>query len=295
MGDLAPEILTFTIADATEIFEELKHIQVQLDADPLAYGPKRLNGKVAECRKALHRVERLFIRVSQKLHSVSRGHRRAELDIELAKKQLLAEDPHVRAGRSVADRDAEASMKLLEEIKALDELDLTRISLEQTMAVVKAKRADLKSTVSMLKDQMRLCQEEIGLGAQWGSKKIKAPDFKPVDATADLGDLEDMLGVLEGEIPLPELCSPPEEEPEEILDESSEDPAEESGAVPEMEKAPSAEVVLPDMVPADLVESFLDVPKNGAVGSSAQVSASGKISDALLDVDSILDSFEEID
>ena len=49
------------------------------------------------------------------------------------------------------------------------------------------------------------------------------------------------------------------------------------------------------MVPADLVESFLDVPKNGAVGSSAQVSASGKISDALLDVDSILDSFEEID
>jgi hypothetical protein len=350
MTTAASDFLTFTVEDAEEVFGELKELHVDLDADPLAYGPKRLNNKMAECRGVMHRVERIFLRVSKKLHGVTRAKRRAELDIELAKMQLLAEDPHVRAGRSVADRDAEASMKLRDEILAFDEL--TEISLAQTMAVVKAKRADLKSTVSMLKDQIRLCNEEIGLGAQWGSKKVSAPDFKPVDATAELADIDGMLGDMEGEIPLRVLGSDDEdaegaevevpvpvededavedladviatvggltEEPEPVapvvvqpvpeaptppveptVEEAPKDapvePEDESGGLVEPEEAPSAAEALPDNTPADLAESFLDaMPEDAVSDPSFKDPLTGKTADDLLDVDSILDSFEDID
>ena len=50
------------------------------------------------------------------------------------------------------------------------------------MAVIKSRRTDLKDVQGRLRDQLRLCQEETGLGAKWGSR---APIGKAVpDASA---------------------------------------------------------------------------------------------------------------
>ena len=46
------------------IFNDLSVMEVHLDANPLSYGPARLNCKVAEARGMLTDCESIFLRVS---------------------------------------------------------------------------------------------------------------------------------------------------------------------------------------------------------------------------------------
>ena len=44
-----------------KIYERLAIMQVELDPDPLAFGPKRLHAKVAETRSMLPVTERMYL------------------------------------------------------------------------------------------------------------------------------------------------------------------------------------------------------------------------------------------
>jgi len=156
----------------TNIFNQLIDMEVELDDNPLIYGPKRLNQKIAEVRQYQAECEALFLKVSLWVQKYKSANRAAQLNLELGKKHLLANDPEVRAGRNVADRDAIASMKLRSEVEQVSECESALSDLEAIIVVVKSKRSDLKDTQSRLKDQIRLCQEEISLGARWGNKKF---------------------------------------------------------------------------------------------------------------------------
>ena len=57
------------------IYGELAAMQVDLDADPLELGPKRLNEKIAHGRAMLSKCERIFLSISQDLHRYKRQHR----------------------------------------------------------------------------------------------------------------------------------------------------------------------------------------------------------------------------
>jgi hypothetical protein len=160
------------------VFSELSEMEIRLDSDPLVYGPKRLNGKIAESRKMLARCERLFLDVSQKLSHARRSLRKETLAFDMKKKHLLSNEPMVRAERSVSDRDAAASMLLKAEITEVHRLEVTVADLEDLMDVIKAKRTDLKDTQGRLRDQIRLCQEEIGLGNKWGSRVPQAREVE---------------------------------------------------------------------------------------------------------------------
>ena len=98
-----------------KIYERLASMQVDLDPDPLAFGPKRLNSKVAEARSMLSITERMYLEIAHMLHGFKREHRKCEAILALNKTDLLANDPEVRAGRNVTDRDAMASTKLRDE------------------------------------------------------------------------------------------------------------------------------------------------------------------------------------
>ena len=194
--------VVFGQAEADCIFEELKVLQIELDDDPLAHGPKRLNQKVSDVRRMLARCERLFLDVSQKLHRCKRLLKAETLRLDLGKKNLLANDPHTRAGRSIADREAIMSGKLGLEIQTVHELEMTEQDLTSVLLVIRAKRTDLRDAEGRLRDQIRICQEEIGLGARWGSKIPKGSDMVLPDVAtpADLGALNDLLAGVEGEI-----------------------------------------------------------------------------------------------
>jgi hypothetical protein len=63
-------------------------------------------------------------------------------------------------------------MKLKDEVEEVSEAESVLEDLESMIAVIRSKKSDLKDVQSRLKDQIRLCQEEISLGSRWGNKKF---------------------------------------------------------------------------------------------------------------------------
>lgn len=163
--------LTLTDEDISGVYAELAQLAIELDEDPLLYGPKRLNNKIAQTRKMLTRCEQIFLELSRRLHGCQREHRKHIALLEMAKQDLLANDPEVRAGRNIADRDAIAGIKLRPQIEQVHKLETATTDLETVLVVVKAKRIDIKDLQNRLKDQIKVCQDEIGLGGRWGSAK----------------------------------------------------------------------------------------------------------------------------
>lgn len=173
-------------------YTDLATMQMELDADPLELGPKRLNQKISECRGFLTRCERIFLALSQDLHRYKKSLRAAKADLHLAKMDLFANDPEVRMGRNVADREAIASNRLRAQAEEIDRLTACVEDLSAVVVVVKAKRADLKDAQGRLKDQLKVCQEEISLGGRWGRsfpnvRKLHESALDP--AQAEVNDL----------------------------------------------------------------------------------------------------------
>jgi len=271
--------LLFEPEEADVIFDELGALRVELDDDPLSFGPKRLNRKVSEVRRNLDRCEKLFLDVSQRMYATKRALRVISTEIDLAKKNLYANDPDTRAGKSVADREAIAAGKLLPSIHRMNHLQTSTLDLEAVLVVIKSKKGDLKDTESRLKDQMRLCQEEIGLNQAWGSRvdpleSAKAlasmqpvpQDSAEISAIIDMVDSEVHLAQLSGEWVEPEPHTPADllrglaqRDPQEIHAFAMQKSKEIQGEVPVQSKGPilSAEEALPGTVSSAQADSFL--------------------------------------
>jgi hypothetical protein len=157
-------------SDIERIYTQLGDMDVVLDSDPIEFGPSRLNNKTAQVRKYLSDTEKVFMEVSQNLHKYKRDLLMAETEYQLAQTQLMVDDPHVRAGRSQQEREAIASTKLVSVQTRINDFRLAVHDLDDLLKVIKAKRTDLKDIQGRLKDQLKLCQEQINLGPRWGSK-----------------------------------------------------------------------------------------------------------------------------
>jgi hypothetical protein len=153
-----------------KFFDDLEGMNVDLDDDPLEYGPRRIIQKIAETRAYLTRCEQYSLQISRALQLSKKEHRASQLDFDLQMQHLLANDPEVRAGRNVADRNAIATVKLNDLKEKISGAEVLIQDLDLMMTSLKSKRVDLKDIQNRLKDQMRLCQEEIGLGGKWGSR-----------------------------------------------------------------------------------------------------------------------------
>lgn len=159
------------------VYERLSQMRVDLDQDPLAYGPKRLNEKTAQVRAFLAKSEKIFTQIAGDLALLKRELRKNQAMQKLQYDDLLANDDEVRRGQSQAVRDAIIGTKLRPLLEEIGTLEGSIAELEAVLVVVKAKRADLRDTRSALKDQLKLCQEELSLGSAWGRKK--APPLEP--------------------------------------------------------------------------------------------------------------------
>jgi hypothetical protein len=204
-------------------YQELAGMQVELDADPLALGPKRINAKTAACRALLSRTERIFLEISQDLYWYKREHRMALADFELAVQELMSNDPEVRAGRNITDREAIAHTKLRADRERISVLQFACEDLDAVLSVVKVKRNDLKDIASRLRDQLKICQEEIGLGARWGLKK-RLP--RAEEAAQSSRSTDGVVALMD------EILAKSDDEDEEASDEDDEDvlPAEIEGS-----------------------------------------------------------------
>jgi len=184
----------------TKFYQDLASMQMDLDSDPLELGPKRLNAKTSECRGYLSRTERMFLEVSQDLHWYKREHRRSEAMFELSVQDLMTNNPEVRSGPSYSDRLAIAHTKLRVERERISALLFAVEDLEAVITVIRTKRNDLKDIASRLRDQLKICQEEIGLGGRWGNtRRVPGPSSGHVAGTPDEVDslLDNALSEIE--------------------------------------------------------------------------------------------------
>lgn len=199
MKDLskAPEVSPERIQG---FYDDLSEMNMSLDPDPLELGPKRLNAKISECRTYLTKTESLFLEISQDLHWYKREHRRSQAAFDLSVQDLMSNDPETRSGRNITDRQAIANTKLRPERERISELLFAVEDLEAVLVLVRTKRADLKDIASRLRDQLKICQEEIGLGGRWGGRKSvfqRNSNGEESASSADLGDVGELLdGVL---------------------------------------------------------------------------------------------------
>jgi hypothetical protein len=261
MTDHLPEIEEGVV---NAIFIELEKINVELDEDPLEFGPKRLNNKVAETRKHLARCESLFVRVSHWLQLYKRAHRAGQLEFELATQDLLANDPEVRSGRNVKDRDALATVKLRDRRVDLDKLQIIIMDLEALMTVIKSKRTDLRDSQYRLQEQQKLCREEIGLGARWGSRADgNVLSSAPAVDSDMMRDLQSLMNQTTQAAEL-DLSTVVEEAPQPVAALKIEEPVPAKVQVPEAAKEPEKpaetpfEEVFKGNSSQDDIDSFLD-------------------------------------
>lgn len=154
------------------IYTKLSEMDVQLDADPIEFGPSRLNYKVSEVRGFLSATEKIFMEVSHNQQKLKRSLLVKQTEYSLEQTQLIANDPHVRSGRSQKEREALAATRLVHIQSKINDFSLSVHDLEDLIVVIKAKRSDLKDIQGRLRDQLKLCQEQIALGQRWGSKSF---------------------------------------------------------------------------------------------------------------------------
>tara|TARA_B100000963_G_scaffold115571_1_gene100651 strand:- start:1035 stop:1868 length:834 start_codon:yes stop_codon:yes gene_type:complete len=172
---------------AMDIYEKLGNMEVDLDPDPLEYGPLRLNGKIARCRQYQQACQKHEIQLSQLSARLSSLLRQAEADYELQKGSLLMNDVTVRSGRSLPEREAFADRKLLKERRLIGDVKHAQESVTMLLRVTKAKKADLKDCSARIRDQYKIIQEAIACeGARWRNKKQPKVDLKPNEASSSV-------------------------------------------------------------------------------------------------------------
>ena len=193
------------------IYSRLGAMDVSLDPNPIEYGPARLNEKTSEVRGYLSSTESIFMEVSHNLHKYKRDLLALESAKAIGITRLMAEDPHVRTGRSQGEREALASLRLEDENREIDKLKIAVAELDEVMKVIKAKRSDLKDLQGRLRDQLKLCQEQISLGQRWGSKATPRKESVLITSNPEVRDNLDEIF----EEALSQARAPEEESPEE--------------------------------------------------------------------------------
>lgn len=182
-----------------DIFASLTGMDLQLDPNPIEFGPQALNEKTAILRGFLSATEKIFMEISHKLAKFKRDLLVSENEYKISITRLIAEDPHVRSGRSQAEREAFAQSRLSELTNKIDDLKLAVNDLDELLKVIKAKRTDLKDLQGRLRDQLKLCQEQIALGQKWGSSAPPPTLAEVISTVPTVDDLDAIFAEALGE------------------------------------------------------------------------------------------------
>jgi hypothetical protein len=176
----------------TEVYGVLKGMSVPRDPNAIGYGPTRFNNRIAKVRALLTRVEQIFLQASEDLHWFKRRARAKRTMYVLERRDLMINDPKCRIGRSQGEREALADVQLRPQIEDIEDLSAKAEDLEILMIVIKSSRSDLKDIQGRMRDQMKLIEHDLGMGARWGKE---APPSVIVDSVAEINSLLATVGV----------------------------------------------------------------------------------------------------
>lgn len=196
----------------TDGYDRIRECAVELDPNPLDFGPGRLIDKIHQIRKFQNMVEAMYVQATQDYGRVQQDRLRLEGLYNIERDNLLTTDLTVRSGRSQSDRQAMVNMKLRPLLETIERCKQNEFKLKTFLTVVDSKRSSLNSTNGQIKAQMKLLSQEISLGGEWKSEHHKEAPRSPGPSVTDLFDtfgdgetvthrsVEDMLQTLDLEI-----------------------------------------------------------------------------------------------
>lgn len=179
------------------IYKEIEGMSVELDPDPILHGPEVLQRKTAEAQNYLSRLERIVTQLQHEFFTKQRQLISKNKAIELETKHLIATDERVKSGSSIKDRIAKAHVILNEKVEEVNDLDIQIQTYEFVLGTLKAKRAELKNLQLRIKDQFRIVQEEINLGASWGRPRSPYAEVTREDGDKVSNSLAEMDAILD--------------------------------------------------------------------------------------------------
>jgi hypothetical protein len=183
-GDISPEdAQKFQVVDDLWLgasYSGLENFVVELDPNPIDFGPGRLIEKIHLVRKYQNAVRNMDLQASRDLSRVRRFKSVLEATYNAQRDHLLSTDINIRVQKSASDRVAMVNAKVPRLIGALEDLKIQEQQLVGFLAVVKTTTSNLRDTDRQIKSQISLVGQEISLGAQWMSGGTIDPVTKEV-------------------------------------------------------------------------------------------------------------------
>jgi hypothetical protein len=315
----APKTPTAPVVDVERIeqtYSVLRKMEIRLDPNPIEFGPKRFNNRIAKVRAMLTRLEQIFLQTSEDLHYFKRQISKRTALYDLEKRDLMINDPKCRVGRSQQEREALADVQLRTDIEELQRLNLAAQDLEALMVVIKSKRTDLKDIQGRMREQMKLIEHDLSMGARWGNTSPPLTTGVQVASGADeiddiIAKSDDTLGMFSSEDDDTdddtddEETEETEEESEELVEaeDAGHDPAPHAEPEPEVlvfgedeeetaEEEEESEEVVEEEETTDETEEVLDeelIPDEDAEGNLPENHTTEE------DVEDFLDSLDNMD
>jgi hypothetical protein len=167
------------------VFEEVSKLTLNLDDNPLQWGPKRLNEKVSKSRNISNALADFIVELVQRISHQKNKLLNLTSLFKAERSHLLSNDPIIKAGRSAGEREALVAVRLKDQVEEIEQAESELEQLEAVMGVVKMKKADIRNLRQDLKDQVTLVLSEIKLGSKWGDLVTETlPDFASLNEAA---------------------------------------------------------------------------------------------------------------
>lgn len=168
----------------SQAFDVLRDMAVELDDDPILHDGGRLRYKIAQARNHLTECTDLLLRVSKEIHRIKKRLNQHDALLQIQINYLLTNDPEVMKQPNQTCKMAAARLKVIEMHTDVSLLEQALQEWEVLEKSAKGKRSDLRDLQRRLKDQMRLCQDEISSGGRWlkrppGTKLPRLESSKP--------------------------------------------------------------------------------------------------------------------
>lgn len=188
-----------------EIFAVIEDSNVDLDYDPIQRGPKFLNNMVAETRNMTNAIQKFEREVSREQLKYERQLGKLEAEFEMKSNDLMSNDQKVTSLSSVRDREAKVGDLLIDLKDEINDCKANLTDLGHVETIINSKLRELKDINRDVRLQIRLVEDEIKIGGDWGdqsesSKPIKDEDIDldtmlPVDENAEIPeDYDELFG-----------------------------------------------------------------------------------------------------
>jgi hypothetical protein len=174
--------------DVDKLYQEMSTLEVKID---LTMTPDIMyvNRKMVEIREASQKAQRIYLKIQRALGANQKWSLNLEATLEILTNSKLENDAEVKAGQTIADRQAIASNKLVQYKRAIREAKSNCTLLSALTKAINLCIKNIDKTDADVKQQAKLMESQM--------RNLKTQDPTAASRTAGLSQTESDMAELE--------------------------------------------------------------------------------------------------